>query len=122
MKKNGYSAVEMLVVIVVLGIVTISVLTMTSNAFKDNSQNIYEETEYLIVHQAELYGKNSDTLKKEGNLVITVDDLVKAGYYMADDGNGNVIDPRNSKGNLNGLKIKLIYENEEVKASIIEEE
>ena len=32
------------------------------------------------------------------------------------------VDPRNSKHNLNGLKIKLTYENGNVKAQVIEED
>ena len=75
----------------------------------------------VVERQAELYGGTLDTLKRDGNFVITVEDLVSNGYYVADDSEGRVVDPRNSKHDLNGLKIKLTYENGKVKAEAIEE-
>lgn len=123
MKKNGYTLPEMLAVIVVLGVFTIITLSTTSYAYKDNSEDLYSQKESLIIHQALLYAEDSKELKSEGNLVITVKDLVDNGYYVADDDEGNVTDPRNSKNNLNGLKIKLSYEDEDnISAKIIDEE
>ena len=121
MKKNGYSAVELLIVIVLLGVITLGVVISTSNAFKDDAGEIYEETTYLILRQAELYGKNSSTLEQEGVQIITVRYLVESKYYVSVNQEGNVVDPRNSKATLNGLKIKLVKEGEEVKASLLEE-
>lgn len=122
MKKNGYSITEMLIVVMVLGVATLVFIGATSNAFKDDSKDIYEQTEHLILHQAEMYGKTLDVLKEEKNAVITVDDLVKNGYYVASDSSGNVTDPRNTKATLNGLKIKLVYEDDDkIKATIIQE-
>ena len=97
MKKNGYSAVELLIVIVLLGVITLGVVISTSNAFKDDAGEIYEETTYLILRQAELYGKNSSTLEQEGVQIITVRDLVESKYYVSVNQEGNVVDPRNSK-------------------------
>ena len=54
-------------------------------------------------------------------MVITLDELVEAGYYVADNSDGEVIDPRNSKATLNKTKIKLSYEDEEYKAKVIED-
>ncbi len=122
MKKNGYTTKELIIVIAVLGIFTLAVLGTTSYAYKDESGSYYEQTVNLIEKQAALFGKTSKSLKDEGNLVITVDDLVKSGYYVADDSEGNVVDPRNSKATLNGKKVKLTYNDGEVKAKLIEEE
>ena len=66
--------------------------------------------------------KNGTSTDVDGNFVITVEDLVRNGYYVADDSDGNVVDPRNSKNNLNGLKIKLTYSNGKINADVIEEE
>ena len=107
MNKNGYTTKELLVVIIVLGLFTIGILSSTSYAYKDRSEDYYKETVNLIEMQAVLYAKTLTSLKDEGNLVITLNDLVENGYYVADDNEGNVTDPRNSKSNLNGLKIKL---------------
>lgn len=121
MKKNGYSAIELLIVIVILGVVTLGVVITSSNAFKDDKEAIYEETTYLILHQAEEYGKESPVLEQEHTQIITVRDLIESGLYVSVDKDGNVVDPRNSKATLNGLKIKLVKEGDEVKASLIEE-
>lgn len=123
MKKNGYTALEMLVVIVVLGVFTIGILSTTSYAYQDKSGIYYQEIEHVIEKQALIYARTLNNLKEEGNLVITLNDLVSAGYYVADDNEGNVIDPRNSKATLNGLKIKLTYEAEgKITASVIEDD
>lgn len=125
MKKNGYTALEMLVVIVILGVFTISILSVTSYAYQDRSVTYYEEIQHIIEKEAKLYGEREiiNSVKNEGNLVITLNDLVTAGYYVADDKDGNVVDPRNSKATLNGLKIKLTYQDDNsVIAKIIEEE
>lgn len=120
---NGFSVKQILIAIGVVGIFTFIVIGTTSSAFKDNSDMYYEQTEKMIIHNAEIYGKTLESLKTEGSMVITVDDLVKAGYYGDVDGDGNVKNPKNSKATLNGLKIKLVYQSDgSIKASIIEEE
>lgn len=121
MKKNGYTIIEMLIVIIVLGIFTVGILTTTSYAYKDKTPEFYRELVDSIERQATLYGKTLNNLKEEKNLVVTLNDLVEAGYYIGDD-NGNVTDPRNSKATLNGLKIKITYnEDESITAEVIEE-
>ena len=120
--KNNNTMVEIFSVIVILGIFTIAMLSFTSYAYTDNSDSYYDETIHLIERQAVEYGKELQSLKDEGYLVITLSDLVEADYYIADDNDGNVFDPRNKKVKLNGLKIKLTYDEGNVKANIIEED
>lgn len=123
MKKNGYSIPELLILVVILGVITLGVVTATSNAFKDNTEDLYNDKIKLITHQAELYGKTLSNLETEGSLIITLDDLINNGYYVTDDDSKIVTDPRNSKASLNGLKIKLVYNSsDDIKASIIEED
>lgn len=123
MKKNGYAIPELLILIVALGLVVIGVVTMTSNAFKDNSEELYNDKVYLIEHQAVEYGKTLNNLAQEGSLIITLDDLINNGYYITDDDSNNVVDPRNSKASLNGLKIKLVYNGEnDIKATVLKED
>lgn len=121
MKKNGYTVMELLIVVVVLGVVTLSVLMSTSHAFKDSSFELYQEKKALIEHQAVIYGRTLESLKEEGNLIITVSDMIEKDYLVADDNEGNVADPRNSKATLNGLKVKLTYSDGEVQAEVIDE-
>lgn len=121
MKKNGYTMIELLVVILVLGLITVITLSTTSYAFKDNSNELYEQKVYTILHQAKVYGGTLEKLKEEENLMITLNDLVKEGYYIADGEDGNVIDPRNSKAKLNGLKIKISYNGGDIEASVVDD-
>ncbi len=122
MKKNGYTTIELLSIIGVLGIFTIIILASTSYAYKDRSSIYFNQIVEVAERQAELYGNTLSNLKEEGSLVITLGDLVEKGYYVADDTEGNVNDPRNSKDTLNGLKIKLIYkEDGTITAKVIEE-
>ena len=123
MKKNGYTMVELLVVIFIMGVATIITLSATSYAFKDHTDEYYDQKISGILHQAESYAKTLKNLEEEKNIVITVNDLVESGYYMADTDDNKVTDPRNSKANLNAYKIKLTYdESGKIKASMIEED
>ena len=121
MERNLFTK-ELIVVMVVLGMFTVGMLSTTSYAYKDNSDDYYEQVINVVERQAELYGETLDTLKEDGNFVITIEDLVTNGYYVADDKDGNVIDPRNSKHYLNGMKVKLTYEDGVIEADVIEEE
>lgn len=121
MNNRGYTGKELLIVIAVMGILTLTIIGSTSNAFKDKTNDYYIEMEHAIEKQAVLYGNTLNNLKEEGHLMITLADVIEAGYFVADE-NGNVVDPRNSKNVLNGIKIKLTYENEKVKAEVIDEE
>ena len=122
MNKNGYTTIELLSIIGVLGLFTIVILSSTSYAYKDRSGIYFNQIVAVAERQAELYGQTLSALKEDGSLIITLDDLVENGYYVADDTEGNVSDPRNSKNNLNGLKIKLVYkEDGTISAKVIEE-
>lgn len=118
--KNGYTIKQMLIVIIVLGVFTLVLFTTTSNAYKDSTGDYYADKVLVIEKQAALYAETLPEVKENGNLVITVNDLVEANYYVADK-NGDVIDPRNDKATLNSLKIKLSYENGKYRAKVIED-
>lgn len=121
MNNKGYTGKELLIVIAVMGIFTFLVIGFTSNAYVDNSELYYDEIVHAIEKQACLYGEKSDALKEEGNLVITVEDLVEAEYFVAN-AEGMVEDPSNTKHSLNNLKIKLSYDEENgVKAEVFDE-
>ena len=121
MNSRGYTGKELLIVMIIMGLLTITIIGTTSNAYKDKTSDYYSEMEHAIEKQAALYGGTLNNLKEEGHLMITLDDVIEAGYFIADE-NGNVVDPRNSSNVLNGIKIKLVYENDKVTAEVIEEE
>ncbi len=122
MNNKGYTTLQMLIVMAVLGVCTLATIGLTSNAYKDNSEELYDEKVHLIMKQAKEYGKTLTNLKDEKNLIITVNDLVKNDYYVADNKDGEIVDPRNSKATLNGLKLKLSYNDDgSIDVEVLEE-
>ena len=120
--RKGYTIVELLVIIIVLGIATAITIGTTSYAFENHSKEYYEVKVRNIESNAKRYAMSLGTLE-DNNKIITVKDLVDAGYLSPDNEDGDIIDPRNSKSTLNNVKIKLTYdENKGYKAVLIEEE
>ena len=112
MKKNGYTVVDMLIVVAILAVSAIVILPKMSMAFKSDKNEIYTETMNLYLNQATLYGnKNKDEIKKSQSKVVTINDLIDAGYIGAY-ANKTLIDVRDNKTVMNDIKIKLIYDNE----------
>ena len=110
MNKLGYSKIEILVVIVLLGIVAFITINHTSYAFAIDKNEAIEEVEYLIEVQAEDYALPNTTLFEETNTTyISVDDLIEAGY-LAGNESGVLTDPTDSSKNFNDKKVKLEYD------------
>ena len=110
MNKLGYSKIEILVVIVLLGIVAFITINHTSYAFAIDKNEAIEEVEYLIEVQAEDYALANTTLFEETNTTyISVDDLIEAGY-LAGNESGVLTDPTDSSKNFNDKKVKLDYD------------
>lgn len=110
MNKLGYSKIEILVVIVLLGIVAFITINHTSYAFAIDKNEAIEEVEYLIEVQAQDYALANATLFEETNTTyISVDDLIEAGY-LAGNESGVLTDPTDSSKNFNDKKVKLEYD------------
>lgn len=110
MNKLGYSKIEILVVIVLLGIVAFITINHTSYAFAIDKNEAIEEVEYLIEVQAQDYALANTTLFEETNTTyISVDDLIEAGY-LAGNESGVLTDPTDSSKNFNDKKVKLEYD------------
>lgn len=110
MNKLGYSKIEILVVIVLLGIVAFITINHTSYAFAIDKNEAIEEVEYLIEVQAEDYALANTSLFEETNTTyISVDDLIEAGY-LAGNESGVLTDPTDSSKNFNDKKVKLEYD------------
>ncbi len=123
MKKNGYTVIELLVVMIIFGIIVAVTIGLTAHAFEDNSSEYYEVKVKNIESIAKRYAMSIEELKTEGSKIITIKELVDAGYYNPDNKEGDVIDPRNNKTTMNNTKIKLTYDEKDgYKAILIEEE
>lgn len=107
MKKNGYTLVELLVLIGVLGVVVFVVISQTSYAFKDNTEELYENQRVLIERQAREYAKTLETIKEDKEAIVMVSELIEKEYLIAED--GEYKDVRTGE-KLNDMKIKVTYD------------
>ncbi len=122
LNKFGYTKMEVLVVIVLLGIVAFITINSTSYAFAIDTTDSVKEVKALIEKQAEEYAlDNLDLFKEADTNYILVSELVENGYMMAND-DGIVTSPDNSGKTFNDNKIKLEYnkDNNKVEATFID--
>lgn len=123
MNRKGYTVIELIIVMVIFGIITAVTLGVTSQAFKDDTDEYYRVKVNNIESNAKRYGMSIEELKTEGSKVITVKELVDAGYLSPDNSEGDILDPRNQKTTMNNTKVKITYSEEDgYKATLIEEE
>jgi len=121
--KRGYTVIELLVLIIILGVVTAITIGTTSYALADHTEEYYKVKIRNIESNAKRYAMTLEELKTGTTKIITVKDLVSANYLSKDNDEGDIIDPRNKNASLNNMKIKLSYSEEEgYKAVVIEEE
>lgn len=122
MNKLGYSKIEILVVIVLLGVVAFITINKTSYAFAVDEKGAREEVKYLIEVQAEDYALANTTLFEDTNTTyISVDDLIEAGYLVGNE-DGLLTDPADSSKNFNDTKVRLDYDKEknDVTATVVD--
>lgn len=110
MNKLGYSKIEILIVVVLLGIVAFITINNTSYAFAiDNNENIAEVKKLIEIQARDYALDNLDLFKETKTTYISVEGLLEAGYLIAND-NGLFTDPIDSSKNLNDSKIRLDYD------------
>lgn len=122
LNKFGYTKMEVLVVVVLLGIVAFITINSTSYAFAIDTTDSVKEVKSLIEKQAEEYAlDNLDLFKEADTNYILVSELVDNGYMMAND-DGIVTSPDNSGKTFNDNKIKVEYnkDNNKVEATFID--
>ena len=108
-KRNGYTAVDLIIVIAVLGIVTFFTISKVSYALSDDKSQLYSlEVEYIET-QAKAYANTIIEELKQGPKTITVNNLISDNYLQADDESGKIYDPRDEALSLNDKKISLTY-------------
>ncbi len=121
LNKFGYTKVELMIVVVLVGIVAFITINKTSYAFAIDNTDSQEEVKNLIEIQAEDYAMDNLSLFEESDTnYIIVDDLVENGYMIGND-KGLVLDPVDNNKTYNDGKIKLEYNKDknEVKATFI---
>ena len=121
MKKNIY----LYAFIGVMAVFTIAFFTAaikSSYAFPTGKENTkYEEKLNIIKKCAQTYGEqNPDLFKEEENIYITVDELVKMNYLIADNEDGEVKDPSSEVKTLNDIKIRITNKDGKITTKIID--
>ena len=109
-KKNGYTAIDLVIVIVVFGIITFFTISKVSYALSDNTEELYDLEIKYIETQAQTYGNTKKEEIKEKSTTVTVNHLINEKYLKADDDSGNIFDPRDKTETLNDKKVKLKYD------------
>ena len=123
MNNKGYTVIELIIVMIVFGIITAITIGATSNAFKDDTDTYYKVKVKDIEANAKRYGMTLEEVKTEGSKVVTVKDIVDAGFLSPDNKDGDILDPRNQKVTMNNTKVKITYSEEDgYEATLIEEE
>lgn len=108
MKSKNLTLYIAIGIIVIFSFVYFIVANKVSYAFDyDDKEELYNSRIMLIKKAAENYGEKNDKKFKDNTLYITVDELVKDSYLIADDDKGNYLDPRSEVKTLNNIKIRV---------------
>ncbi|MBR1413946.1 MAG: prepilin-type N-terminal cleavage/methylation domain-containing protein [Bacilli bacterium] len=120
MNNKGYSAIELLVVIIVTGIIATVLIVKTSYAFDDNSAGLYKQEVLTITNAAKNYAyANQDIFEKNNVVKVKVNELVKKEFLPADDKDGNVYDPRAKGVYFNEMDVKITKDGDKIKAELV---
>lgn len=124
MNNKGYSLLEILGLIIVLGFFAALTTSKVSHAFSDDPDNLYKSEQKLILTVAKNYGKDNieELIEHKNSRIITVDDLVVNGYLNPTNEKGDYLDPRDNTRIMNDINIKITYneEKDEIKTELME--
>ena len=120
-KRNGFTVLDILIVIAILGITALIVIPKVSYALdtNDNRDEVYKEILGNYLEIAEKYGNDKkEEIKENDGKIISIEDLIKEGYlhtYQEE-----ILDIRDNSTRMNNIKFSLIYseENDSVYAQV----
>ena len=121
MKKIGFTLLEVLGVIVLLGVIALLVTTLSNRILGESKESLYETQKETIINSAKKWtiANNNELPMNETdapyNLSFTK--LAEDGYIDSDD----LIDPRNNKSICGYVEITYNNSNKQYKYTIIEE-
>lgn len=119
MKKNGYTLIDALIIIIILSVSAVIILPKVSNALKvnDNTDEIYNNILDNYLSIAEKYGNTiKDKVKEGNNTIISINDLIANGYVHSY--SNEIIDIRDNITKMNNIKFKLIYNEQDDKVYV----
>ena len=112
MNNKGYTLIELIGLILIMGVVALVTIPNVSKALYDNKDVLYESSVALYLKEAELYGNDiKDEVKYTEYTIVTIGDLLGKGY-ISNSVDGKVIDNRDNTS-MNDKRIKLIYNSDD---------
>lgn len=120
MKKNGYTVIELVIVLGVFSVVYFTTAFIISKEFKgDYKEDMYNNKIAAIEKQAEIYAEGTKDIFKESETVyFTVEELAEKNVVISTK-EGLVADPRDENENLNNLKVKVTLSGDKVSAKVL---
>lgn len=92
MKKNGFTLVELLGVIIVLGVIALIIFPNVTKIMKNSKQKLYDRQVNLIEDNARRWGvAHTHLLPETGTYYLNLNELVTGGYISQSE----IKDPRN---------------------------
>lgn len=115
--KNGYTIIELMIVIVVVGVLAFAAINKASYAFSDNNEALKElekQKTTLIENAAIRYGEeHMDIFEESKTTYIRVTDLIENNYLLVDE-DGNI----SKEAVDNNQKIELVFKDDKVSAHL----
>lgn len=94
--KKGFTLIELIGIIVLLGVITTVVYPMVTKTIKKSREKAYSETVQRIEQAAKMYGvAHDDILPEVGenqSTTVTLQSLIREGYLTKTD-NGKIYNP-----------------------------
>ena len=78
MNRRGYTLVELIGVIVIIGIIVTLVSTSIINSVKNVNNTLDSATQKLLFNQSELYLSENVTVMSNGTYTVSIRDLIRA--------------------------------------------
>lgn len=80
MKKNGFTLIELIAIILVLVAICLVSFPTILNMAKKSDKNAYEEYKNTICLAAKTYVTNENKISDQSEIIISINDLVDLGY------------------------------------------
>ncbi|MGE5456372.1 MAG: leucine-rich repeat protein [Ignavibacteriales bacterium] len=98
-RKKGFTLVELLTVIMILGLIGLIAVPTVTKVLKNSKQKLYNTQVAMIKQSGKKWGiDNINRLSETKKIYVTINDLVVGGYIEQN----SLIDPRNTKKEMNG--------------------